>query len=88
MFGERDIISPAHGEIIAARYIEDDYWYRARVLESKGDILNVSSFFFSWYTSIKSYNSSFSESFKGKAIQLNENTCHFSAIAQFQALDR
>ena len=42
MFGERDVISPVCGEIVAARYIKDDYWHRARVLESKGDILNVS----------------------------------------------
>ena len=43
MFDERDVIFPHTGEVVAARDEKDDYWYRARVLDSKDDSLSVST---------------------------------------------
>lgn len=42
VFKERDVILPHTGEIVAVHYVEDDYWYRARVIDSMDDSLNVS----------------------------------------------
>ncbi len=36
------MILPHTGEIIAALYLEDSNWYRARIVDSKDDTLTVS----------------------------------------------
>lgn len=43
MFNERDVILPHTGEIVAVHYVEDDYWYRARVIDSVDNTLHVSA---------------------------------------------
>ena len=42
VFNERDVILPHTGEIVAVHYVEDDYWYRARVIDSVDNTLHVS----------------------------------------------
>lgn len=34
MFSDQDVIKNVTGEIVAARYIVDDHWYRARVIDN------------------------------------------------------
>ena len=43
VFNERDVILPHTGEIVAVHYVEDDYWYRARVIDSVDNTLHVSA---------------------------------------------
>ena len=46
VFNEREVILPHTGEVIAAYLSEDGCWYRARVVDSKDDVLSVSSLCF------------------------------------------
>lgn len=43
VFSERDVVLPHTGEIVAAHYMDDGYWYRARVIDSMNDTLSVSN---------------------------------------------
>lgn len=45
VFDDRDMVLPHTGEIVAAHYEEDGYWYRARVIDSKDDGLSVRMFY-------------------------------------------
>ena len=42
VFNERDVVLPHTGEIVAAHYMDDGYWYRGRVIDSMNDTLSVS----------------------------------------------
>ena len=42
MYTERDVVLPHTGEVVAVHYVEDDYWYRARVIDSVDSTLGVS----------------------------------------------